>query len=54
MGITMLTLTPDIIMELKTRHEGFFPELDHGVLVHKIILGSPAYKLVLLSLCSWI
>ncbi|XP_075148125.1 HTRA2-related serine protease [Haematobia irritans] len=43
MGITMLTLTPDILNELKSRSQNVPPNLTHGVLVWKVILGSPAH-----------
>ncbi|XP_050397578.1 serine protease HTRA2, mitochondrial [Patella vulgata] len=42
MGITMLTLTPSIAMELKERVRDF-PDTQTGVYVYKIIIGSPAY-----------
>ena len=42
MGITMLTLTPSIIQELKLRMD--FPDTEQGVLVHKVVVGSPAFK----------
>ncbi|XP_064600409.1 serine protease HTRA2, mitochondrial-like [Liolophura sinensis] len=40
-GITMLTLTPAILVELRQRM-GDFPNVTHGVLVHKVGLDSPA------------
>lgn len=43
MGITMLTLTKDILNELKNRSESLPPNLQHGVLVWKVIIGSPAH-----------
>lgn len=45
-GVTMLTLYPRLIMELKIRGsmDKPFPDVDHGVLLHKIIVGSPAWK----------
>lgn len=43
MGITMLTLTFDILNELKSRSQSVPPNLTHGVLVWKVILGSPAH-----------
>ncbi|XP_041106067.1 serine protease HTRA2, mitochondrial-like isoform X1 [Polyodon spathula] len=42
-GVVMLTLTPRIIAELKLRDPGF-PDVTHGVLSHRIIMGSPAYQ----------
>ncbi|KAK7508604.1 hypothetical protein BaRGS_00000170 [Batillaria attramentaria] len=43
MGITMLTLSPDLLVELRSRvHD--FPDITGGVLVHKLIVGSPAYN----------
>lgn len=43
-GITMLTLTPDILFELQQRNNNIPINVRHGVLVWKVILGSPAYK----------
>lgn len=43
MGITMLTLTPDILFELKNRTQNVPSDLSHGVLVWKVIIGSPAH-----------
>ncbi|XP_047096747.1 serine protease HTRA2, mitochondrial isoform X1 [Schistocerca piceifrons] len=44
MGITMLTLTPDIIYELQSRNRPIPPDVTHGVLVWKVVVGSPAYS----------
>ncbi|KAH8361091.1 hypothetical protein KR200_003853 [Drosophila serrata] len=44
MGITMLTLTPDILFELKSRSQNMPNNLTHGVLVWKVIVGSPAHS----------
>ncbi|XP_064630905.1 serine protease HTRA2, mitochondrial-like [Lineus longissimus] len=41
MGVTMLTLTPSIVSELRMRMT--FPSVESGVLVHKVVVGSPAY-----------
>ncbi|XP_048454482.1 serine protease HTRA2, mitochondrial-like isoform X4 [Rhincodon typus] len=41
-GVLMLTLTPQILSELKLR-DPRFPNVSHGVLIHKVITGSPAY-----------
>lgn len=43
MGITMLSLTPDILLELRQRSHTVPDEVKHGVLVWKVILGSPAH-----------
>ncbi|CAD7085007.1 unnamed protein product [Hermetia illucens] len=43
MGITMLTLTPDILHELKQRSQSVPENVEHGVLVWKVIIGSPAH-----------
>ena len=40
-GITMLTLTPAIIMELQSRHPGF-PPIRGGIFVHRVMEGSPS------------
>lgn len=42
MGITMLSLTPDIILELKQRGSTIPDKIQHGILVWKVISGSPA------------
>ncbi|CAG9805857.1 unnamed protein product [Chironomus riparius] len=42
MGITMLSLTPDIIYELKQRGSSIPDKIQHGILVWKVISGSPA------------
>ncbi|XP_043540948.1 serine protease HTRA2, mitochondrial-like, partial [Chiloscyllium plagiosum] len=41
-GVLMLTLTPQILRELKLR-DPRFPNVSYGVLIHKVITGSPAY-----------
>ncbi|XP_053669391.1 serine protease HTRA2, mitochondrial [Anopheles marshallii] len=43
-GITMLTLTPEILRELQQRNHNFPPFVRGGVLVWKVIQGSPAYN----------
>lgn len=42
-GVTMLTLTQSIITELKLRDPSF-PDVTHGILIHRVILGSPASR----------
>lgn len=44
MGITMLTLTDDILRELRERSQSIPESIVHGVLVWKVIIGSPAHK----------
>jgi HtrA serine peptidase 2 len=44
MGITMLTLTPQILHELQQRNQYVPPDIKSGVLVWKVILGSPAHS----------
>jgi len=48
-GITMLTLTPQILNELRRRDQSFH-KVEHGVLVAQINNGSPAQRLVLWSI----
>lgn len=43
MGITMLTLTPDILRELKQRSQNVPDNVRSGILVWKVIQGSPAH-----------
>ncbi|XP_067098887.1 serine protease HTRA2, mitochondrial-like [Osmerus mordax] len=42
-GVMMLTLTPSIIAELRLRDPSF-PDVSHGVMIHRVITGSPAYR----------
>ncbi|XP_026532311.1 serine protease HTRA2, mitochondrial [Notechis scutatus] len=42
-GVMMLTLTPSILSELKMRNPSF-PDVSYGVLIHKVIVGSPAHQ----------
>ncbi|KAG5671398.1 hypothetical protein PVAND_001596 [Polypedilum vanderplanki] len=42
-GITMLSLTEDIIRELKQRGSSIPEDIQHGILVWKVIQGSPAH-----------
>nr|XP_048702556.1 serine protease HTRA2, mitochondrial isoform X5 [Caretta caretta] len=42
-GVMMLTLTPSILAELKLR-DSSFPDVSYGVLIHKVIIGSPAHQ----------
>ncbi|VEN34726.1 unnamed protein product [Callosobruchus maculatus] len=44
MGITMLTLTPQIIHELQQRNHEIPRDIQGGVLVWKVIYGSPAHS----------
>lgn len=44
MGITMLTLTDDILTELRQRSHTVSADVNCGVLIWKVIVGSPAYK----------
>lgn len=43
MGITMLTLTEEILQELRQRSHAIPNSLESGVLVWKVIMGSPAH-----------
>ncbi|XP_047539622.1 serine protease HTRA2, mitochondrial-like [Vanessa atalanta] len=44
LGITMLSLTPNILFELRMRNPEMPSDIDHGILVWKVIIGSPAYN----------
>ncbi|XP_075986885.1 uncharacterized protein LOC142983748 [Anticarsia gemmatalis] len=44
LGITMLSLTPNIVMELRMRNPEMPSDIEHGILVWKVIIGSPAYN----------
>ncbi|XP_003701414.1 HTRA2-related serine protease [Megachile rotundata] len=41
-GVTLLTLTPDLIYALQKKSRGM-PDINHGVLIYKVIAGSPAH-----------
>lgn len=43
MGITMLTLTDEILRELKQRSHSIPDDIKNGVLVWKVIINSPAH-----------
>lgn len=43
MGVTMLSLTPNLLFELQQRLEGVPQSIRHGVLICKVIVGSPAH-----------
>uniref|UniRef100_A0A336L1Z8 Serine protease HTRA2, mitochondrial n=1 Tax=Culicoides sonorensis TaxID=179676 RepID=A0A336L1Z8_CULSO len=43
MGITMLSLTPEILQELKHRSHDVPETIQSGILVWKVIIGSPAH-----------
>uniref|UniRef100_A0A182N0B5 Serine protease HTRA2, mitochondrial n=1 Tax=Anopheles dirus TaxID=7168 RepID=A0A182N0B5_9DIPT len=43
-GITMLSLTPGLLHELQQRNHNFPPNVRAGVLVWKVIQGSPAHS----------
>ena len=48
LGVAMLSLTPSILE--KCRELPNFPrDIDHGVLIKKIVVGSSAHKYVILS-----
>jgi len=44
-GITMVSLNPSIAAELKMINSNF-PDIEQGVLVYRVVIGSPAYKSV--------
>ncbi|CAK1594248.1 unnamed protein product [Parnassius mnemosyne] len=44
LGITMMSLTPNILMELRMRNPEMPTDIKHGILVWKVIIGSPAYN----------
>lgn len=43
MGITMLTITPDILFELQNKRGSALEMIKHGVFVWRVIVDSPAY-----------
>ncbi|XP_054909380.1 serine protease HTRA2, mitochondrial-like isoform X1 [Poeciliopsis prolifica] len=47
-GVMMLTLTPSIIAELKMK-DSSFPNVSHGILIHRVIPSSPASRAGMLS-----
>lgn len=44
MGITMLTLSPEILLELRQRSHDVPSHVQNGILVWKVIIGSPAHS----------
>jgi len=44
-GITMVSLNPDIAAELKMINTNF-PDVEQGVLVYRVVTGSPACRSV--------
>lgn len=46
MGVTLLTLTPQLISELQMRGTELPPGTVNGVLIWKVVLGSPAHWLI--------
>jgi len=52
-GITMVSLNPDIAAELKMINTNF-PNVEQGVLVYRVISGSPACKSVLVGYSVYI
>lgn len=49
MGITMLTLTSDMINELRQRGTNLYDHITHGILIYKVIYGSPAHRAGLMA-----
>lgn len=43
MGVTMISLTHDMLLELQQRGENLPYFVQHGVLIYKVVVGSPAY-----------
>lgn len=43
-GITMLSLTPELIRQLRQKTDGFPSDIASGVLVWKVMVGSPAFS----------
>ena len=41
-GVSMLTLTPEIIQQFRSR-EPDFPDVNNGILIWTVVVGSPAY-----------
>ena len=46
MGVTLITLNPQLILELQMRGTDLPPEITSGVLIWKVVLGSPAHQSV--------
>ncbi|KAK3095836.1 hypothetical protein FSP39_019759 [Pinctada imbricata] len=44
LGVAMLTLTPSIIAEFQDRVPDFPQSIEHGVLIQRLYVGSPAYN----------
>ena len=42
LGLTMITLTPSLIESSRAR-DSHFPDVKSGVLIYRVVLGSPAH-----------
>ncbi|XP_017878188.1 serine protease HTRA2, mitochondrial isoform X2 [Ceratina calcarata] len=42
-GVTMLSLTPDLFYELQKKLKGIPHNIRHGVVIYKVLVGSPAH-----------
>ena len=43
LGVTLLTLNPEIVLELK-RHHKEFPDVTQGAAIMKVVEGSPSHR----------
>ncbi|XP_063237540.1 serine protease HTRA2, mitochondrial isoform X3 [Bacillus rossius redtenbacheri] len=43
-GVTMMTLTPQIIEEMQSRSRILSVDVTHGVMMWRVVVGSPAHK----------
>lgn len=43
LGVSLLELDPQVIMELRFRNPGF-PDVKHGLLIHSVVINSVAHK----------
>lgn len=46
MGVTLITLNPQLILELQMRGNDLPADVTSGVLIWKVVLGSPAHQYV--------
>lgn len=47
LGVTMLTLTNSILLELQARGtvpQNIPPDITHGIFIWRVVVGSPAYQ----------
>ena len=44
LGLTVMTLNPEVIREMQLRHHPIPAEITEGALIYKVVIGSPAHQ----------